>query len=172
MPRTRNPFHPGPPCSPPLLLLCPCVCVFVCFPPHPFLGQRQLWTHTGPFSWIALAVASVTTAPRESGGTSQHPSAWALFPPPLGVVLGCGAVGGSCHSSALLGPPLQPAVPLPKHTDFPSHLFLGKWCWLQLPPCSWQWRQLWTPARTFPWIAIAAAGAVPRGDGVWCACGT
>jgi hypothetical protein len=63
----------------------------------------------GPFLWIALAVAVITAAPRETGGTVRCPCARVLlfvFPPPLvGVELGlmCGAAGGLCWSSP---PPL------------------------------------------------------------------
>jgi hypothetical protein len=71
------------------------VSTLVCFPPHPFLGEwqqvavfavhgQQWWlrTHAKPFSWIVLAVAGVTAAPRESSGRGRHSCA-VLFPPPL-----------------------------------------------------------------------------------------
>jgi hypothetical protein len=113
MPGKSDPLHPG-------LPLWPAprphthVCTFV-FPLIPFLGSSggsqfvtlcgwrwQLWTCTRPISWIALAVAGLTTVPRESNGMDQSPYMCMLFPPPLvGVGLGCvcGVSGGLCQPS-------------------------------------------------------------------------
>jgi hypothetical protein len=155
---------------------CPFSCVHmpahVYFSSHPFLGKWQqvavvvtygwwLWFRAGPFLWIALAVVGVTAAP--VGWASVPVHTCALLPPPLvGMRLGnaCDAVGSPCWSSTPLGPPLWPAAPPSVCIYFPYYLFLGK-CW-----------QFWTPAGIFPWIALAAVGAVPRGVRFGYTCGT
>jgi hypothetical protein len=92
------------------------------------------------------------------------PCVCALFLPALvGVGLGhvCGAAGGLCQSSTLLGLTLWPAAPPPVHVYFPSYLFLGEW--LQVAVTTVALHASWD----LPMDSLSYSGGCAWGGEVW-----
>jgi hypothetical protein len=135
--------------------------------PHTRARPHYSSSHaSSPLSLFGVHHCSPHTRARPTPATHCSYS-YASFPLPL--------FGGASLFSPHPGQAAPPPRPAPaahcpsSHAGFPPTPFWGSGSRSQFIAMHGWWQRLWLPAGIFPWIALAAVGAVPGGWG-WGVC--